>query len=255
MSVEWKKTDTLIGYAPAVSYMEKRVQDIYEGKSGDCVWLLEHSPMYTAGTSAGDSELLTRELLPIYPSGRGGKYTYHGPGQRVAYVMMDLKRKYERPDLKHYVFTLEEWVIRALLLLGIKAERRKGRVGIWVAAGAQMPIAGSNSPNFGVANRCSEADGRADMPNAVKGLPGREMKIAAIGVRVRRWVAYHGVAINLNCDLSCYQGIIPCGLEEYGVTSVHALGMNHIGMGDLDKALKRAFTEIFLQPSSTVIPG
>jgi lipoyl(octanoyl) transferase len=173
------------------------------------VWLLEHPPLYTAGTSADPAELLDALRFPVYAAGRGGRYTYHGPGQRIAYLMLDLKRR--GGDVRRYVERLEEWVIRALGTLGIRGERRQGRIGIWVET------------------------------------PAGEAKIAAIGVRVRRWVSYHGAAINVAPDLAHFQGIVPCGISEYGVTSLHALGVR-AGMAELDKALRACFLEVFEAP-------
>lgn len=192
-------------YAEAVAFMERRAEDIRAGREGDLLWLLEHPPLYTAGTSAKAEDLLEARF-PVFKTGRGGEYTYHGPGQRVAYVMMDLKPR--GSDVRKYVCDLEEWVIRALAEFGVKGERRKGRIGIWVQTG------------------------------------NTEKKIAAIGVRVRKWVAYHGVAINVNPDLSHYAGIVPCGISEYGVTSLRELGVA-AGMEDLDKALISQWETVF----------
>jgi len=187
--------------------MEARVRQIRAGEAGELVWLLEHPPLYTAGTSARAEDLLQPDRFPVYSSGRGGQYTYHGPGQRVAYVMQDLQRR--GPDLRAYIHNLEAWVIRALARFNVVAERREGRVGLWVPRGG-----------------------------------GREDKIAAIGVRVRRWVTYHGVAINLEPDLSHFEGIVPCGIAEHGVTSLVDLGIP-VAMPDLDVALKEAYEEVF----------
>lgn len=201
--MEWLVSPEQVDYAAAVSFMESRVSAIREGKEGDLIWLLEHPPLYTAGTSARKEDLLDLRF-PVYETGRGGQYTYHGPGQRVAYLMMDLKRRQSQPDVRAYVRSLEEWVIRALGDFGIKGERRAGRVGIWVTA--------ENG--------------------------GAESKIAAIGIRIRHWVAYHGVAVNIHPDLQHFEGIVPCGLRGHGVTSCQALGI-HIDLPDFDKALKR----------------
>lgn len=193
--------------------MEARVAAIRAGTAPELVWLLEHPPLYTAGTSARTADLVDPDRLPVFPSGRGGQYTYHGPGQRVAYVMLDLQRR--NPDLRHFVGGLEEWAIRALARFGISGERREGRVGIWV----QRP-------------------------------DGREDKIAAIGVRLRRWVTFHGISINLDPDLTHYAGIVPCGIHAtdaapFGVTSLRALGVN-TDMAALDRALKETFDDVFV---------
>ncbi len=184
--------------------------DIRAGAASEMVWLLEHPPLYTAGTSAKPSDLLTPDRFPVHRTGRGGQYTYHGPGQRIGYVMLDLKR--HGGDVRCYVHKLEEWVIRALASFNLSAERREGRVGIWVDRGQ-----------------------------------GREDKIAAIGVRVRHWVTFHGVSINLEPNLEHFGGIVPCGIgeENFGVTSLVDLGYP-VTMEDLDLALMRAFDEVFL---------
>lgn len=200
----WETAPELVPYPDALARMEAWATDIAAGTAGELVWLLEHPPLYTAGTSADPAELLTADALPVYETGRGGRYTYHGPGQRIGYVMADLRIRGR--DVRAYVHGLEEWIIRALGDLGVRGERREGRVGIWVA------------------DRNGEA------------------KIAAIGVRVRRWVTYHGIAINVDPDLTRFEGIVPCGLREHGVTSLRALGGN-AGMAELDAALKRHFEE------------
>jgi len=205
--VEWRTSTVLVDYDEAVSTMESRVAEIAAGNAPELVWLLEHPPLYTAGVSASDDELIEPGRFPVFRTGRGGKYTYHGPGQRVAYVMLDLKQR--GSDLRAYVQGLEEWIIRTLAELGVAGERRAGRIGIWI----QRP-------------------------------DNTEAKIAAIGVRVRRWVSYHGIALNVAPDLSHFSGIVPCGLEGYGVTSLKALGRTHV-MGEADAALKRTFPAIF----------
>jgi lipoyl(octanoyl) transferase len=187
--------------------MEARVAAIREGRAPELVWLVEHPPLYTAGTSARDGDLLQPDRFPVYRSGRGGEFTYHGPGQRVVYVMLDLKRR--GPDVRRFVSDLEEWIIRALAAFSVEGERREGRVGIWVARGKE-----------------------------------REDKIAAIGVRVRRWVTYHGIAINVEPDLDHFSGIVPCGISAHGVTSLVDLGLP-IGLPDLDAALRAAFPGVF----------
>ena len=206
---KWLISAEPVDYETAVAEMESRVAAIREGGAPELVWLLEHSPLYTAGTSARPEDLLNAGGLPVYQTGRGGQYTWHGPGQRVAYVMLDLQRR--GADLRAYVRNLEEWIIRTLARFNVTGERREGRVGIWVARGG-----------------------------------GREDKIAAIGVRVRRWVTYHGIAINVEPDLSHYGGIVPCGIadEKLGVTSLVDLGLP-VTMEDLDNALMATFGEVF----------
>src|SRR5262245_60471925 len=211
--IEWRVSETPVAYPGAVGEMESRVAAIYAGTAAEFVWLLDHPPLYTAGTSARDEELLEPQRLPVHRTGRGGRYTYHGPGQRIAYVMLDLARRHE--DVHCYVHHLEEWLIRALARLGVAGERRQGRVGIWVAQ------------------------------------DGREAKIAAIGVRVRRWVTYHGFALNIDPDLDHYRGIVPCGIAEHGVTSLKALGVA-VTMAEVDQALSATFADAFerLLPAS-----
>src|SRR5919106_6153507 len=209
-AVEWRISDGTVAYPEALAAMEERVAAIREGTAPELVWLLEHPPLYTAGTSARAEDLLAPRRFPVFDAGRGGQYTYHGPGQRVGYVMLDLQRR--DPDLRRYVWRLEEWVIRALARFGVEGERRPGRVGIWVA-----------------------------------GPGGRDAKIAAIGVRVRRWVTYHGVAINLAPDLEHFAGIVPCGISDFGVTSLAELGLDTT-MRELDAALIEVFEEVFETP-------
>ncbi len=205
--METRIADDLIEYPDALAAMERRVADIHAGIAPEMVWLLEHPPLYTAGTSARASDLLNARF-PVFETGRGGEYTYHGPGQRVGYVMLDLKKRQRVPDIKRYVWQLEEWIIRALGEFCINGERREGRVGIWVAH------------------------------------DGTESKIAALGVRIRHWVSYHGIAINVDPDLSHFQGIVPCGIREFGVTSCHDLGFR-ISMDDLDAALLKHWDSVF----------
>lgn len=202
---EFIHTQGLLNYEAAVSEMETRVAAIRAGEQGEAVWLVEHPPLFTGGTSAKNDDLLEARF-PVYQTGRGGQYTYHGPGQRVAYVMLDLQKR--GGDIRHYVWQLEEWIIRTLAEFGIKGERREGRIGIWVVSGSI------------------------------------ENKIAAIGVRVRSGVTYHGLAINVNPDLSHYAGIIPCGIDEFGVTSFENLG-KVISLAELDKALLKTWPEVF----------
>ena len=203
---EWVIRPGLLPYAEAVSAMEARVAAIAEGGAAELVWLVEHPPIYTAGTSAKDSDLIDARF-PVFKTGRGGQFTYHGPGQRVGYVMLDLKRR--KADVRAYVRDLEEWLIRTLAQFNVKGERREGRVGIWVVRGR-----------------------------------GREDKIAAIGVRVRRWVTFHGVSLNVEPDLDHFDGIVPCGISEHGVTSLADLGLP-VSMADFDVAMKIAFKEVF----------
>jgi lipoyl(octanoyl) transferase len=205
--VEWRTSPTPMDYHAAVAEMEERVAAIRAGTAGELVWLLEHPPLYTAGTSARDEDLLEPNRLPVHRTGRGGRFTYHGPGQRIAYVMLDLRRRGQ--DVRCYVHQLEEWGIRTLAHFGVHGERRDGRVGIWVA--------------------------RAD---------GGEEKIAAIGVRVRQWVTYHGLALNIDPELEHYRGIIPCGIAEHGVTSLARLGVAAT-TSDVDTALRATFDEVF----------
>lgn len=203
---EWRVSENFEPYPETIAAMEKRVDAIIERRAPELVWLLEHPPLYTAGTSANLKDLLAPDRLPVFTTGRGGKYTYHGPGQRVVYVMRDL-REHKR-DLRAHVSALEEWIIRTLASFGIKGERREGRVGIWIVNG------------------------------------DREEKIAAIGVRVRKWVTYHGLSLNVNPDLSNFQGIVPCGLGAYGVTSLHALGVR-VAMSEIDAAFRATWPEVF----------
>jgi lipoyl(octanoyl) transferase len=207
--MEWRIDDGQIDYQTALAVMDERVAGIRAGKVGELVWLLEHPPLYTAGTSAQAGDLLTPGRFPVYRSGRGGQYTYHGPGQRIGYVMLDLKRR--GPDVKAYVHGLEEWLIRTLARFNLRGERRAGRVGIWIVRGG-----------------------------------GREDKIGAIGVRIRHWVTMHGVSLNLDPDLEHFAGIVPCGISGpgYGVTSLHDLGIL-ASTAELDMALRAAFTEVF----------
>jgi lipoyl(octanoyl) transferase len=203
--LEWKNTQSLVPYPEALAEMEARADAIAAGSAKELVWLLEHPPIYTAGTSANDDDLIDARF-PVYRTGRGGQFTYHGPGQRVGYVMLNLKQR--KPDVRAYVQDLEQWLIESLVLLGVKGERRDGRVGIWVAH------------------------------------KNREDKIAALGVRIRHWVTFHGVALNVNPDLSHFTGIVPCGVREYGVTSLADLGIPTT-MADVDTALKQSFEKIF----------
>ena len=205
--MEWRISDTPVAYDDALATMEARVATIRDGTADEMVWLLEHPPLYTAGTSANIKDLVDPERFPVYDAGRGGQYTYHGPGQRVGYVMMDLTKRGR--DVRGFVNDLEEWIIRTLATFNVVGERREGRVGVWVV--------------------------RED---------GREEKIAAIGVRVRKWVTFHGISINAEPDLSHFEGIVPCGIAEHGVTSLADLGIP-VTMDDVDVAMKQAFDEVF----------
>ena len=207
-SIEWKISDEPVAYEEAIKSMEERVDNVIKGASNELVWLLEHPPLYTAGTSAKESDLVDKDKFPVYETGRGGEYTYHGPDQRVAYVILNLKDRSESPDLKQYVYQLEEWIINSLARIGIEGERREGRVGIWVKDG--------NS----------------------------ESKIAAIGIRIRKWVTYHGISLNVSPDLEHFKGIVPCGIKGYGVTSIEKMG-KHISIEEMDKILKEEFLKIF----------
>ena len=209
--VEWRISDRPVDYAEAVAAMEARAASIAAGEASELVWLLEHPPLYTSGTSGKESDLLDRRF-PLFATGRGGQLTYHGPGQRVAYVMLDLKRR--QPDVRAFVAALEEWIIRTLAAFNVRGERREDRVGVWV-----------RRPDKG---------------------PDCEDKIAAIGVRLRRWVSFHGISINVEPDLSHFSAIMPCGIADprYGVTSLVDLG-HTVGLTDVDLALQGAFEEIF----------
>jgi len=209
--VEWRISDRPVGYLKAVAAMEARAAAIAEGQADELVWLLEHPPLYTSGTSGNAGDLLDPRF-PLFATGRGGQLTYHGPGQRVAYVMLDLKRR--RPDVRAYVAALEEWIIRTLAAFNVRGERREDRVGDWV-------------------KRPDKGDGFED-------------KIAAIGVRLKRWVSFHGIAINVEPELSHFSAIVPCGVADprFGVTSLVDLG-HPAGLTDVDVALKQAFGDVF----------
>ena len=200
--IEWRVSDAPVPYEDALRFMEERAAAIREGSAGECIWLLEHPPLFTAGTSADPAELFNPQNFPVYEAGRGGRYTYHGPGQRVGYVMLDLEKRGK--DIRCFVHALEGWMIDALAELGVAAHRAPGRIGIWVGEGA------------------------------------REAKIWALGVRVKRWVTLHGFAINVAPDLSHFGGIVPCGIAEFGVTSLAAQG-KQIGPNGVDAALERSF--------------
>ncbi len=220
-TLEWQISDTPVDYDAAHAAMQARVAAIRAGGERETVWLLEHPPLYTAGTSATPEDLVDAGRLPIFRTGRGGQWTYHGPGQRIAYVMLDLTQPHGgvRPrDVRAYVEGLEEWLIRTLDRFGVRGERRLGRVGIWVADKAA----------------------------------GTEAKIAAIGVRVTKWVSWHGVALNVEPDLAHFAGIVPCGIAEHGVTSLHALGLP-VTTTDADVALRSAWDEVFGPPQQAFV--
>src|SRR5690242_11629054 len=213
-AVEWRISDAPVPYPDAVAFMESRAAAIAAGRAAELVWLLEHPPLYTSGTSGKAGDLLDPRF-PLFAAGRGGQLTYHGPGQRVAYVMLDLKRR--REDVRAFVAALEDWIIRTLAAFNVRGERREDRVGVWVV--------------------------RPDRPKMPDGTPAED-KIAAIGIRLRRWVSFHGIAINVEPELSHFSGIVPCGVADRGVTSLVDLGLP-VTMADLDVALKLAFEEIF----------
>lgn len=213
--LEWRTSEELVDYEVSLAAMETRVADIHAGRESELIWFLEHPPLYTAGTSAKDDELLEGDRFPVYQVGRGGRYTYHGPGQRVAYLMLELHRRSPtgQGDVRGFVRNLEAWVIETLAQFGVIGERREGRVGIWVV--------------------------RNDGPQGL-----REEKIAAIGIRVRHWISFHGIALNVNPDLDHFNGIVPCGIGEFGVTSLADLGID-CSMADVDAALTTAFKKVF----------
>ncbi len=205
-NLEWKISEGLTPYPEAVAFMESRVEDIIAGNAPEMVWLVEHPPLYTAGTSANEADLLSNDF-PLYHTGRGGQITYHGPGQRVAYIMLNLKER-DAMDVRAFVKNLENWLISTLAEFGIKGETREGRVGVWVKKS------------------------------------GNEAKIAALGIRVRKWVTFHGIALNINPDLSHYAGIVPCGVRGFGVTSMHALDVPAT-MNEVDAVLQKKFYQFF----------
>ena len=206
-TIEWRISNAPVPYLEAEAAMEARVAAIRAGTAPELVWLLEHPPLYTAGTSARASDLVDPQLLPVYRTGRGGQYTYHGPGQRVGYVLLDLRAR--GADVRAFVWSLEDWLIRAVARFNVKGERRAGRVGIWIDEGG-----------------------------------GKESKIGAIGVRIRHWISFHGVSLNIDPDLGHYRGIVPCGVSEHGVTSLAALGIT-ASVAEVDVALRAAFDEVF----------
>ncbi|MEM6616896.1 MAG: lipoyl(octanoyl) transferase LipB [Pseudomonadota bacterium] len=208
--VEWRISDGDVPYPQALNWMEERVAAISAGAAPECVWLLEHPPLYTAGTSANENDLIAPDRFPVFETGRGGQYTYHGPGQRVAYTLLDLNRRGR--DIRRYVANLEAWLIATLDAFNIKGERREDRVGVWVRRPEKSATA--------------------------------EDKIAAIGIRVRKWVTFHGISINVDPTLEHFSGIIPCGVTEHGVTSFHDLGQL-VTLPEVDTVLRSKFSEVF----------
>jgi lipoyl(octanoyl) transferase len=216
----WTVSTAQVAYPDAVAAMEARAAAIAEGRAGELVWLLEHPPLYTAGVSAKNGDLLQPDRFPVFQTGRGGQFTYHGPGQRVAYVMLDLTKR--RRDVRAFVASLEAWVIGALAEFNVRGEVREGRVGVWVE-------------------------------RRTSGAPVREDKIAAIGVKLRRWVSFHGVSLNVEPDLSHFGGIVPCGVTEHGVTSLVDLGLP-VSMAEADEALRASFRQVFGPVEDTEAP-
>ncbi|MFY0613544.1 MAG: lipoyl(octanoyl) transferase LipB [Hyphomicrobiaceae bacterium] len=208
--IDWAVSNGLVDYPSAVRAMEERVTQISEGKANELIWLLQHPPLYTAGTSANDADLLDSRRFPVHQTGRGGQFTYHGPGQRVVYVMLDLKQR--GGDVRAFVQHLEKWIIASLAMIGVTGVMRPDRVGVWIP--------------------------RPEMT------PDREDKIAAIGIRVRRWVTFHGLSLNVDPVLEHFSGIVPCGIDEFGVTSLSDLG-HQLPMDTVDELLKTAFVEVF----------
>ena len=213
--VQWEISDGEVGYNTALEKMDNHVQKMISGEGGEKIWLLEHPPLYTAGTSADKKDLIKPNLFPVFETKRGGQYTYHGPGQRIVYVMLDLNNRGK--DIKKFVNNLEAWIIHTLAEFNVIGQSRSGRVGIWVE--------------------------RPDKPKNVDGFLEEE-KIAAIGVRLKKWVTLHGLSINVDPDLNNFQGIVPCGIKDHGVTSLVDLGLP-ISMADLDIALKKSFSKVF----------
>ena len=217
--VEWIISDSPIPYEDAVAAMERRAALIAAGDAPECVWLLEHPPLYTAGSSADVADLIAPNRFPVHETRRGGQYTYHGPGQRVGYVMLNLNNR--QRDVRGFVSTLEEWIIATLNAFNIRGERREDRVGVWV-----------KRPEKGISS---------------------EDKIAALGIKIRKWVSYHGISINLDPDLEHFTGIVPCGINQHGVTSFHDLGQL-ASMNDLDLELRNSFEKLFGTTTKIDIP-
>ena len=213
--VQWEISDGEVGYNTALEKMDNHVQKMISGEAGEKIWLLEHPSLYTAGTSADKKDLIKPNLFPVFETKRGGQYSYHGPGQRIVYVMLDLNNRGK--DIKKFVNNLEAWIIHTLAEFNVIGQSRSGRVGIWVE--------------------------RPDKPKNVDGFIEEE-KIAAIGVRLKKWVTLHGLSINVDPDLNNFQGIVPCGIKDHGVTSLVDLGLP-VSMADLDIALKKSFSKVF----------
>ncbi len=213
--VEWRVFEGLQPYAETLTAMEAHVDAVSQGTAPEAIWLLEHPPLYTAGTSSNPADLVEPDRLPVHQTGRGGQYTYHGPGQRVAYVILDLKRR--KQDVRAFVCALEAWIINTLAEFNVKGERRSDRVGVWVS--------------------------RPEKPILHNGLVAED-KVAAVGIRLRKWVSFHGIALNVEPDLAHFSGIVPCGIQSYGVTSLVDLGLP-VTMDDVDVALKKAFVPVF----------
>ncbi|WP_410007229.1 lipoyl(octanoyl) transferase LipB [Bartonella sp. HY406] len=213
--VEWRIESGLTDYQFALDFMQKRAEAIRSDNARELIWLVEHPPLYTAGTSANINDLIAPDRFPVYDAGRGGEYTYHGPGQRIVYIMLDLKKR--REDIRAFVAAIEQWIIDTLAEFNIKGERREDRVGVWVV--------------------------RPERPSTIIGQPAED-KIAAIGIRLKKWVSFHGLAINVEPDLTHYSGIVPCGIANHGVTSLVDLGLP-VTMDDVDNALAKTFAEIF----------
>ena len=219
--VEWIHHDGLLDYGEAVAFMEDRASAIRAGTADEAIWLVEHPPLYTAGTSANESDLKDAQRFPVHTSKRGGQYTYHGPGQRVAYVMLDVAARGQ--DVRRFVHDMEGWIIATLAEFNVTGERREGRVGVWVV--------------------------RPEKPPLPDGTP-REDKIAALGIRIRKWVSFHGLSINVEPDLTHFDGIVPCGIADHGVTSLVDLGLP-VTLADVDVALKKCFEQSFPMPKSS----
>ena len=213
--VHWEINDGEVEYSTALERMDSHVQQMIDGKADEKIWLLEHPALYTAGTSANKRDLVEPNRFPVFETNRGGQFTYHGPGQRVVYVMLDLNKRGR--DIKAFVEKLEAWIVHTLAEFNIVGQTRSGRVGIWVE--------------------------RTDKPKSIQGLLEEE-KIAAIGIRLRKWITFHGLSINVDPDLTHFQGIVPCGIKEHGVTSLVDLGLP-VSMTDVDNALKKSFTKVF----------